>query len=147
MTRLQLIALAVLASSAALAWADREIAWPAADKLPKNVVLHAAGKLDKQAVVEVKGPAEKAVQVDPNNVTAWTTRANYFYVINKPDLAMKAANRAVAKNRVIAINNRAARAKSEVAANSAAASNHLPFTGDPSLSVGHGIYCRRSYPL
>ena len=32
---------------------------------------------------------EKAVQVDPNNVTAWTTRANYFYVINKPELAMK----------------------------------------------------------
>ena len=63
MTRLQLIALAVLASSAALAWADREIAWPAADKLPKNVVLHAAGKLDKQAVVEVKGPADKAVQI------------------------------------------------------------------------------------
>jgi hypothetical protein len=53
----------VLASSAAVAWADREIAWPAADKLPKNVVLHAAGKLDKQAVVEVKGPAEKPVQI------------------------------------------------------------------------------------
>src|SRR5712671_4922125 len=38
---------------------------------------------------------EKAVQIDPNNVTAWTTRANYFSVINKPDLAMKAANKAV----------------------------------------------------
>lgn len=63
MTRLQLIALAALASSAAVVWADREIAWPAADKLPKNVVLHAAGKIDKQPVVEIKGPAEKAVQI------------------------------------------------------------------------------------
>ena len=38
---------------------------------------------------------EMAVQIVPSNVTAWTTRANYFYVINKADLAMKAANKAV----------------------------------------------------
>ena len=64
MNRLHLTALVLLGVSAAPGAAqDREIAWPAADKLPKNATLHAAGKLAKQAVVEVKGPADAAVQI------------------------------------------------------------------------------------
>jgi hypothetical protein len=57
------IALALLLVSAAIALADRELSWPAADKLPKNVKLHAAVKLAKEAVVEVSGPNDKEVEI------------------------------------------------------------------------------------
>ncbi len=63
MKRLHPIALALLLVSVATVMADTDLDWPAQDKLPKNVTLHAAGKLDKQAVVEVKAPADKAVQL------------------------------------------------------------------------------------
>lgn len=63
MNRPMLIAGLLLLISTAAALADRELSWPAADKLPKNAKLHAAGKVAKEAVVEVKGPADEAVQI------------------------------------------------------------------------------------
>lgn len=63
MHRLQLIALVLLHVSSASARADhRELPWLAADKLPKNVKLHAAGKLAKPAVVEVNA-SDTATQI------------------------------------------------------------------------------------
>src|SRR5262245_4212223 len=64
MTRLHLLALGLMTvSTVAVLATEREIAWRAKDKLPKNVTLHAAGRIAKQAVIEVKGPDDKAIQI------------------------------------------------------------------------------------
>jgi hypothetical protein len=63
MMRLHLLALGLVAVRAAAVRADREIGWPAKDKLPKNVTLHAAGNIAQPAVIEVKGLDDKAIQI------------------------------------------------------------------------------------
>lgn len=63
MNRPLLIALLVLTSSSGRLWADGEIPWPAADKLPPQATLHPAGKMAGQPVLQVVGPSVQPITI------------------------------------------------------------------------------------